>query len=147
MVDINDVKTSKPNTTTAISPLAKAKRKARAKLPLRVMKDLDLKPIGKLHFKEFAKQKEPRSNCEKCTVSVYYLQNELGLTAISESHIFTCFKHMKWKIPASLSNALSCTSSHYGWLNTKDTQNLTISAMGKNLVERYLPRQKKPIVK
>jgi hypothetical protein len=74
---------------------------------------------------------------------MYYLQNELGLTAISESHVFTCFKHMKWKIPASLYNALACTSSHYGWLSTKDTQNLKISAMGENLVEHYLPRQKK----
>jgi len=142
MVNTN-VKAPTTNTATAISPLAKAKRKSRIKLPLVIVKDLDLKPPGKLSFREFAKQKEPRSNCEKCAVSIYYLQNELGITAISESHVFTCFKHMKWKIPASLSNALACTSSHYGWLNTKDTQSLKISVMGENLVEHYLPRQKK----
>ncbi len=120
----------------------KTKGKVKIKSSLSMMKDLNLKPKGKQSLDEFVDIKKPFSHYEKCAVSTYYLKHELDLSAISESHVYTCLKHMKWRIPANLSNTLAYTSSHYGWLDTSNLQDIKITTMGENLVEHDLPKQK-----
>lgn len=121
---------------------SKKKSKTKGKSSLSMVKDLNLKPKGNQSLDEFVDQKKPSSHYEKCAVSTYYLKHELGLSAISENHVFTCMKHMKWRIPADLSNTLAYTASRYGWLDTSDLQNIKITTMGENLVEHDLPRKK-----
>jgi hypothetical protein len=87
-------------------------------------------------------EKKPNSIYEKCTVAAYYLKHVLGLKAVSANHIFTCFKHVKWRVPADLLNSLSYTASQYGWLDTSDRQSVNVSTMGENLIEHDLPRVK-----
>lgn len=123
---------------------AKAKGKAKVKAPLAFAKDLNLKPKGKKSFDDFVIEKKPNSIYEKCTVATYYLKHELGLPAVSASHVFTCFKHIKWRVPADLLNSLAYTASHYGWLDTSDMEGITVSVMGENLIEHDLPRVKAP---
>jgi hypothetical protein len=119
-----------------------AKSKSKAKPSLSMVKDLNLKPNGKPSLDDFVEQKKPISHYEKCTVCTYFLKHELNLDAISESHVFTCLKHMKWRIPANLSNTLAYTASQYGWLDTSDLQKIRITTMGENLVEHDLPKKK-----
>jgi hypothetical protein len=124
------------------SSKANSKTKNKVKMPLSMARDLNLKPKGKKSFDDFVDEKKPNSIYEKSTVAAYYLKHELGLPAISASHIFTCFKHMKWRVPADLLNSLAYTASQYGWLDTGDRENINVSTMGENLIEHDLPRTK-----
>lgn len=138
---------SAETTTTTKKPKkkasgAKGKVKGKAKASLALVKDLNLKPKGKKSLDQFVEGKKPSSHYKKCTVSVYYLKHELSLSAITESHVYTCFKHMKWRIPANLSNTLAYTSSHHGWLDTSNLQDIKVTTMGENLVEHDLPKGK-----
>lgn len=124
------------------SSKANGKAKNRIKAPLSMSRDLNLKPKGKKSLDDFMDEKKPNSIYEKCTVAAYYLKHELGLPDVSASHIYTCFKHMKWRVPANLPNSLAYTASRYGWLDTSDREKINVSTMGENLIEHDLPRAK-----
>lgn len=128
----------------ASGPKGKGKTKAKAKPSLSLVKDLNLKPEGKKSLDEFSDIRKPNSHYEKSTVAAYYLKHELDLPAITESHVYTCFKHMKWRVPANLSNTLAYTASHFGWLDTSNLQDIKVTTMGENLVEHDLPKKKGP---
>ncbi len=123
---------------------AKGKAKRTVKAPLSMVKELNLKPKGKTSLDDFVEAKKPNSIYEKCTVAAYYLKNELSLAAASANHVFTCFKHMKWRVPADLLNSLAYTASRFGWLDTSDRDNIGVTTMGENLIEHDLPRSKTP---
>ncbi len=115
-------------------------KKAKGKTTPAMVKDLNLKPKGKKSFDDFANEKKPGSNKEKCTVAVYYLRNELEHSKISASHVFTCFKHLMWRVPANLPNTLQVTASVQGWLDTGNMEEIKVTTIGENLVEHDLPR-------
>jgi len=119
----------------------KGKAKIKSKPSLTIVKDLNLKPKGKKSLDEIAEIKKPGSYCEKCTVSAHYLKHVIGLPAITESHVYTCFKHMKWRVPANLSNTLAYTASQYGWLDTNNLLDIKVTTMGENLFEHDLPKK------
>jgi hypothetical protein len=132
------------------SDATKAKKKATAKTPasskvaktktsLSIVKDLNLKPKGRKSFDDFVSEKKPKSNQQKCTLSVYYLRHELELPKVSSPHVFTCFKHMKWRVPADLANTLQYTASKDGWLDTKKMDDIKVTTIGENVVEHDLP--------
>jgi len=124
--------------------LAKKKGVAQSKAqPVSLVKDLNLKPKDATSFDTMVAEKAPQSLYERCTLAVYYLKNEISAPAVSASHVYTCFKHMRWKLPTDLGNTLSYTASQHGWLDTSDMQDLKITAIGENLVEHDLPRATK----
>lgn len=112
---------------------------AKTKTSLSIVKDLNLKPKGKKSFDDFVDEKKPKSNQQKCTLSVYYLRHELELPKVSSAHVFTCFKHMKWRVPADLPNTLQYTASKDGWLDTKKMDDIKVTTIGENVVEHDLP--------
>lgn len=128
----------------ASSAKGKGKGKAKVKPSLSLVKDLNLKPKDKKSLDEFSDVKKPNSHYEKSTIAVYYLKHELNLSAVTESHVYTCFKHMKWRVPADLSNTLAYAASHFGWLDTSSLQDIKVTPMGENLVEHDLPKKKGP---
>jgi hypothetical protein len=125
------------------SSAKKAKAGAKGHPKPTIVKDLNLKPKGKTPFAEFAKAKLPKTNQEKCTVSVYYLTEELALKAVSPDHVYTCYKDLKWKVPADLYNTLVLTAHRKGWLDTSDMTSIALTTHGENLVEHDLPRPAK----
>ena len=108
-----------------------------------IEKELNLKPKGKKSFDDFVAEKQPKANGEKCTIAVFYLRNELDHSKVGVSHVFTCFKHMKWRIPADLMNTLAWTASKKGWLDTKKMDDIKATTIGENLVEHDLARTPK----
>jgi hypothetical protein len=104
-----------------------------------IVRDLNLKPKGKDPFDEFAAQKRPASHKHRCVVAVYYLAHELDLSAITVNHVFTCFKHMQWRVPSNLANTLAYVASVHGWLDTRSMADIKITTIGENLVEHDLP--------
>jgi hypothetical protein len=119
----------------------KPKRKIAKKGSFSMVKDLNLRPQGKTGLKDFCAEKAPESHVEKCTVSVYYLSNDLGISAVDMDHVYTCYKHMSWRLPANLSNMLAQAGSK-GYLNVADRANITVTTHGDNLVEHDLPKEK-----
>jgi hypothetical protein len=116
-----------------------AKPKGKGKLSPSIVKDLNLKPSGKKSLDAFSNEKKPGSNQQKCALSVYYLRNELGLKQVGADHVYTCFKHMKWRVPSDLRNTLQYTASKDGWLDTAEMSDIKMTAIGDNLVEHDLP--------
>ena len=132
----------KPRTSKKRSKKKISSAKGKSKASLSMVKDLNLKPKGKKSLDEFVDAKRPTSYYEKSTISAYYLKEELKLSAISANHIYTCFKHMKWRIPADFFNTLAYTASQYGWLDTSNREDVKVTTMGENLVEHDLPKVK-----
>lgn len=101
------------------------------------VKTLTLKPKGKISLEDFVKAKNPSSLIQKVTAAVYYMKEELEESAISISHVYTCFKWMKWKLPSDLKNTLHQAGAQ-GLMDTRDGEDLKLTPMGENLVEHDL---------
>lgn len=133
-----------PPSTPLRIPAAKPKGKSRSKTSSgaspSIVRDLNLKPKGKDSFDKFAAQKKPTSNLHKCVLAVYYLNHELDLAAITVDHVYTCFKHMQWRVPSSLANTMAYAASVYGWLDTRNMADIKMTTIGENLVEHDLPK-------
>lgn len=119
-----------------------AKGSAKTKSSPSIVKDLNLNPEGKKSFKDFIQDKQPTTNQQKCTVSLYYLRFELGIDSITINHVFTCYKTANWRV-ADLYNVLVLTASRKGWVDTSNMENIGITTHGENLVEHDLPHKAK----
>lgn len=135
--------TVKPSRSSALPKRATEKKSVskKQKGSFKVDKNLNLNPNGKLSAKVFATQKAASNQKQKCTVAVYYLQNELGLTEVSTSHVYTFFKELAWPVPADLPNTLAQAGSE-GWLDTSSNDAILLTVRGENLVEHTLPLAK-----
>jgi hypothetical protein len=105
-----------------------------------IVKDLNLRPEGGQSFSEFATEKKPTTNQQKCTVAVYYLSRVLGVVGINTDHVFTCFKDARWRVPSDLYHTLVSTAYDKGWLDTSDMNSIVLTARGETMVEHDLPR-------
>lgn len=120
-----------------IKKIKKAKRKS-TKTTLTIVKDLNLKPSGKKSLVDFVKEKNPSSDREKCIVSIYYLYHELKNNSIDPNSVYTCFKHMSWRVPANIDNVMRWLASQRGWLDTSNMKDVKITTHGDNFVEHDL---------
>lgn len=118
----------------------KAKGGSKTRKKMLIVKDLNLSMSDKKSFKDFVNEKKPLSNQEKCTVALYYLQNEIEVENVTVNHIYTCYKNVNWRT-VDLRNILFLTASRKGWVNTSDTENITITIHGEALVEHDLPHK------
>ncbi len=134
---------SEPVTQTKEPSASKIRKSKSGKAKSFSMMDLNLRPSGQEAFSEFCEKRNPSSTDEKLVVSVYYLSKLLNVPSVSSNHVYTCFKAMKWSLPANLENALSLAKHHGGWLNTSSMQNIQVTSLGENLVDHDLPRKKK----
>jgi hypothetical protein len=129
----------------AAKPKGKSKAKTSSGASPSIVRDLNLKPKGRDSFDKFAAQKKPNSNVHKCVVAVYYLRHELDLPSATVDHVYTCFKHMQWRVPSSLANTMAYVSSVHGWLDTRNMGDIKLTTIGENLVEHDLPTSSKEV--
>jgi hypothetical protein len=108
-----------------------------------VIRDLDLTPKGKTSLKDFVAAKQPKTQHDYNSLSVYYFAEELGIAAVTLNHIFTAYKDMKWREPASLSNSLSLTSVRKRFLDTSNMDDIKLTPAGRNHVQHDLPPKRK----
>jgi hypothetical protein len=117
--------------------------KGRAKKSYSADKSLDLRPTDKKSFRDFANEKLPSNNDDRVTVSVYYLVEVLEVAAIGPPQILACFQNMKWRPPADIANAVQKVGSVYGWVDSKESENIKLTSGGRTAVEYDMPRAKK----
>jgi hypothetical protein len=116
------------------------RRDSAAPSKIELIKDLDLRPKGKMSFADFVAKKQPQSNEDKYAVVVYYLEQILGLSAVSESHIATVFRMTQgWREPENLSAGLRMAASRKATIDTSERTAIKTTPHGRNFVEHDLP--------
>jgi hypothetical protein len=125
---------------------AKAKGKGQGgkarRQSLGLAKDLSLRPKNKKSFADFVEEKKPASQHDKNVVCVYWLTVEAGHKATPEA-VNTCYQGAGWKRPPDLRNALRLTASKKGWIDTADSEDITITTSGEDHVRHDLPKTAK----
>jgi hypothetical protein len=126
-----------PTNNGAIKPRSK-----KTKIIISMDKSLNLAPSGKQSAVEFAALKLPPNVKEKCIVAVYYLRDVIEMPKVSAQAVFTFFKFVQWPVPADLKNTLQQAGTA-GWLDTADSDDIKLTALGENRVEHDLPMKTK----
>lgn len=115
-----------------------ANKKNGHKLSVQIVKDLNLKPTGTKTLIDFVTEKQPKSNVQKTTVFVYYMQKILNISSITIDHIYTCYKELGVKVSENLDqNLRDCSSSKFGYIDYK-SGTCSMTVRGDNLVEHDL---------
>lgn len=104
-----------------------------------VLKDLDLRPPKKKSLKDFVGEKKPTISYDRNVVSLYYLENELGITPVTLAHIYTCYHEMNWRLPTDFANSLAVTSSQKRYMDTSNMDDIKLTPSGLNRVVHDLP--------
>jgi len=95
-------------------------------------------------LKEFYQKKLPKTNQEKVTVFVYYINKHLGIFEALPGHIVSCYNEVNEKKPLNIVQLFRDIKHYKGWLDTGEaTNSAKITIAGENLVEHDLPRPKK----
>lgn len=122
----------------------RSKQRTVSKEVYQISKNLDLSGAGgKKAFKDFYKEKKPRTNIEFNVVAIYYLSKIMKLTNITIDDIYTCYKTVDKRVPSALKQSLIDTSGpKYGYISAENNTYL-LPTRGENFVEHELPRTKK----
>lgn len=121
-----------------------AGRRKKERYEPKFIRDLDLTPPDKKSFRDFIDEKRPKTNEEKYVVTVYYLQYELGLNAVTLDHVASVFRLTPgWKEPANIRSGITTTSSRKGTIDTASFSDLKTTPHGRNFVEFQLPHKGK----
>ncbi len=101
---------------------------------------LNLKPSGKISFKDFVTEKKPgKKGTRMNAVAIYYLSKVLDLKNIGPDHVYTCYKEAGQKVPTALIQNLRDTAHLNAWIDTTNTDDIKITTAGENFVEYDLP--------
>jgi hypothetical protein len=71
----------------------------------KLVEGLDLQK-GTPNLRAFAEAKQPDSNNEKYMVCASWLRKELGLKALTNDHLYSCFTALGWKVPKDVGQPL-----------------------------------------
>lgn len=104
-----------------------------------IVRELNLRPEGKLSWRDFHEQKQPVTQEHTITVAVYYLKCILKVDKLTPQHVFTCFKDANIRTPKHLPQAIRDISKRKGWFDTSERGNIKITNHGENFVEHDLP--------
>jgi hypothetical protein len=112
---------------------------------LKLLKDLNLRPEGKLSLKDYAAQFRIESSEELYLVIVCYFKQILHEDLITLNHIFTALIELDKKVPTHLKQVLiniknSDASNH--WLNLENLNNIHYSIRGMNHIKHDIKQDK-----
>ncbi len=133
-------KTTKKSASAKKTKTTKTRKKSSGQIPTTV-KDLDLSGGDKCErLKEYYSTFDAKSNFDKNLIFIYYLEHKLGINNITVDHVFTCYRDIPTvKAPEALRQSLIDTSKRKGWLDTSDTENITVTIPGVNFIEHDMP--------
>lgn len=103
-------------------------------------RQLDLRGDGSIpSFKEFYKEKSPKTAKQINAVSVYYLKKIKGMSDVTLDHVYTCYSEVKKKPPQAFRQSFIDTKNKEGWIEFEANGNLDIPHRGVVYVEQDLP--------
>lgn len=101
---------------------------------------LNLAPSGKDSLKEFIAKHNASSGSDYNVLFTYYLEKILKEKNINPNHIYSCYKDLGIKYPSNLRQSLVDTKSRKGWIDTSNTNDIKLTAVGENAVEHDLKK-------
>lgn len=104
-------------------------------------KSVELAPADAPSWMDFAAEKAPGNANEKYTVATYWLTEVANVPPATIGKVVYLFIAAKWSIPADPRNKASVAGSS-GYIDSGDTNNLKVTALGTALVLNDLPRKK-----
>jgi hypothetical protein len=110
---------------------AKGQKPARARKTLERI-DIDLRPKGKVSFKDSVAQYASPTKEEIKLLSIAYLADELGIKDITVDHVYTCLDELGERVPTHLKQVLINLKNDKGWIDTSDFNNLRLTIKGRN---------------
>lgn len=102
---------------------------------LKRLTDIDFHPSGKDSLDKFCKGFSVKNDNERNLLFVYYLSETLKITAINNSHIYTCYDELGLKIPENMQSSISNTKTRTGWIETNNNSNITVTTKGRNKIK------------
>lgn len=129
----------KPVESKNASSTGKGKGKS-LKETIKINPNLNLRGNGQIKsFKDFFSEKKPKKGPEFNAISIYYLQEQLALSPVTLSDVYTCYKEVGQRPTENFKQALIDTKNKKGWIDIDDEGNLTKTPRGSILVEHDLP--------
>ena len=112
----------------------KPKKKGSSKTSPTFLVNLDFSPSGKESLEAFYKKFKISSSQERNLIFIYYLQEIMMEQVISANHVFSCYKHLRLKMP-SFPQTLNDTKRLKGWIETANYNDLKTTRNGSNYLE------------
>ncbi len=100
----------------------------------------DLEDVNSL--RSFYESKNPQSGFERNAVFVFFMQKKKNMTGITPGHIYGCYNVIGVRFPAALKQSILDTSNKKKWLDSSDTNNITLTLAGEAFVSHNLPSNK-----
>lgn len=116
----------------------RAKKKGRESLA--IVRDLDLSGSKAGRLKDYYATFAPKTNFERNLIFIYFMQEKMGVSKITEEHIFTCYRDLQLRIPKALRQSLFDTAGDRGWIATSDMSDIKATVHGINYLEHDLQR-------
>jgi hypothetical protein len=111
-----------------------AKPRGPRKLPVPDVIAIDL-TSGDMPFEKYCQGKKLDTDWNKCLACAMWLKEYRALPTITDDHIYTIFKFMKWPVPGDVSGPLRGMKKQ-GWFTTPERGKYAINHLGENEVNR-----------
>lgn len=107
-----------------------------------LVKDLNLAARGtEPSLKDFCGRYAASSAKDWNLLFVYFLSKFGRATAVSQDHIYTCYKTVGIKPPAAFSQSMFDTANKKGWIDTKSLADIKLTIVGENYVDHDFPKK------
>lgn len=92
---------------------------------------------GELPLRAFIEQKKPDSIMKKYLCIIYWLKKHRNINEVNADHMYTCFRHMSWQVPADTAQPLrSMKGRQYGYMQSGSSSGMyTLNHIGENAIE------------
>jgi hypothetical protein len=75
-------------------------------------------------------------------VFLYFLQHNMGIEAITQDHVFTCYRDIPGiKVPVAMRQSLIETDQKRNWIDVADPDDLKVTVHGVNHLEHDMPKK------
>lgn len=122
------------------SPATKRNKSSSAK-SYSLITSLNLLSGGSESLRDYFAKFETRTNFDYNIVILNYLKNILQEDNVGVNHIYTCYKHLGLKIP-NIKQSLHDTKNRKGWIETSDSNDLTVTVAGENYLDHEIVSKK-----
>jgi hypothetical protein len=111
-----------------------AKLRVPRKLPVPEVINIDL-TSGDMPFEKYSQGKKLDTDWNKYLACAMWLKEHRDLTTVTDDHIYTMFKFMKWTVPGDVAAPLRSMKKQ-GWFTTPERGKYAINHLGENEVNR-----------
>jgi hypothetical protein len=108
----------------------------RPRKPYTFMSDFNLSPAGVPSWKEYAAQKSPQSDNDKCLIAGAWIQTHGGTNPFTGRHLFTAFRAMEWPTQADMTQPMRLLKSKKSYFENPSSGKWRLTGIGLEAAEK-----------